>query len=530
MASNDLFQLIQSLKQSEKRYFKIYSSKHEKGSQSNYVKLFEAIDKQGTYDEAKLLRKFRNESFTKQFSVTKNYLFNFILRSLRAYHSGQTLVVKVREGLNDVRILYSKGLFKIAVKLLKKLKKQASDYELHQAFLEILGLENLVYSHILDVNKYENYLKEHYKEVNTTLNILKNEIAFQELTDKAYLLYRRYKTARSDEDLVEYEQILAHPLLEKIENALSVEAKRQYNHIYGLYYTVSEQFEEASFYDEQQLLLLDAYPKIKELDILSYFIATTNLLGTYIEHRKFDRIEHMQIQMRNLFHNSKFQQKLDAAEKVIAKETYYNVEFSYYFETCQFEKSLALVPEIEKIITEHQKVLDTEIIQGMAFDIARLYFYLGDLDTTLNWLNRVEERYKEGQVNDMICFTRLFKLMIYFDLGDNYYTLLYYDIKATRRFLAKYKKLYKTEDVSLHYLYRLVNSRDEVQVKKLWLTFAETLTAIQKEQYETSSMTYINVVDWVESKVQKQALKVIAQKKFEKEKLAFKAKKTFLHV
>ncbi len=45
--TDDLFQLIKSLDQSEKRYFKVFATMHIKGSDNNkYVGLFDAIDKQ----------------------------------------------------------------------------------------------------------------------------------------------------------------------------------------------------------------------------------------------------------------------------------------------------------------------------------------------------------------------------------------------------------------------------------------------------------------------------------------------------
>ena len=44
--SNDLFQLIQSLSRTEKAYFKKYTSLHVIGERNNYVKLFNAIEKQ----------------------------------------------------------------------------------------------------------------------------------------------------------------------------------------------------------------------------------------------------------------------------------------------------------------------------------------------------------------------------------------------------------------------------------------------------------------------------------------------------
>ena len=66
--TDDLFQLIKSLDQSEKRYFKIFSTMHIKDSEENkYIMLFDAIDKQSEYDEDEIRKKFKNE---KTFSIS----------------------------------------------------------------------------------------------------------------------------------------------------------------------------------------------------------------------------------------------------------------------------------------------------------------------------------------------------------------------------------------------------------------------------------------------------------------------------
>ena len=48
---SDLFALIHSLTGHEKRYFKIYASKHVMGEKNNYLKLFDFLCKQKEYEE-----------------------------------------------------------------------------------------------------------------------------------------------------------------------------------------------------------------------------------------------------------------------------------------------------------------------------------------------------------------------------------------------------------------------------------------------------------------------------------------------
>ena len=66
-----LFELIRSLTKSEKRYFKLLASRHTIGDENNYVRLFDAIDRQEEYDEESLFKEFKGEAMLNKFSITK---------------------------------------------------------------------------------------------------------------------------------------------------------------------------------------------------------------------------------------------------------------------------------------------------------------------------------------------------------------------------------------------------------------------------------------------------------------------------
>ena len=77
--SDELFLLIKALTPSEKRYFKVEVVAREKGANTAYFKLFDAIDRQEEYDEEELLRKHADEKFARHFAMAKKYLFENLL-------------------------------------------------------------------------------------------------------------------------------------------------------------------------------------------------------------------------------------------------------------------------------------------------------------------------------------------------------------------------------------------------------------------------------------------------------------------
>ena len=74
-----LFDLVKSMTKSEKRYFKLVSSRHTIGDENNYVRIFDYLDKLDGYDEDKLFDHFKGESFLNRFSITKKRLYDHIL-------------------------------------------------------------------------------------------------------------------------------------------------------------------------------------------------------------------------------------------------------------------------------------------------------------------------------------------------------------------------------------------------------------------------------------------------------------------
>ncbi len=114
---NDLIQLISSLTSTEKAYFRKFAARHYKDG-STFLKLFnemESKQKDPEYSEKKIKERFKNEKFIKQLPVTKNYLYNNILRSLNLYHSEDNIDIKISQLINNAILLNSKNLLSVLI-------------------------------------------------------------------------------------------------------------------------------------------------------------------------------------------------------------------------------------------------------------------------------------------------------------------------------------------------------------------------------------------------------------------------------
>ena len=105
--NEELFFLIKSLSKSEKRYFKV-SIPHTENAE--YLQLFDAIDRQKTFDEEAIKSQFMDKAFVNQLTTIKNYLKNKIFQSLRSFHSKLSVNTELLDIIRNVEILYHKGL------------------------------------------------------------------------------------------------------------------------------------------------------------------------------------------------------------------------------------------------------------------------------------------------------------------------------------------------------------------------------------------------------------------------------------
>ena len=172
--SDNLFTLIKSLSKAEKRQFKIFSSRYNLDAHSNYIKLFQVIEKQTAYNEKEIKRIFKNEKFIAQLSVTKNYLYHLILQCLQSSGIGDSPEAKIKDALRNVEVLYNKALYNQCVTMLEKAKNLAITYEKHLLMFEILDWEIKINLREADLKTMGEKLEELYEEENMYFEIYRN--------------------------------------------------------------------------------------------------------------------------------------------------------------------------------------------------------------------------------------------------------------------------------------------------------------------------------------------------------------------
>src|SRR5687768_13856793 len=131
----NLFLLIKSLSKSEKRYFRMNATMT--GRDVNYLQLFDAIESQKEYDEVEIRKNLKGKKFLSQLHVTKIYLTELILKSLKNYHSNTSVHSKLFDLLKDIELLFDKELYDLCHYKIEKAEQLANKYEKLSLLTEI---------------------------------------------------------------------------------------------------------------------------------------------------------------------------------------------------------------------------------------------------------------------------------------------------------------------------------------------------------------------------------------------------------
>ncbi|PPK87551.1 hypothetical protein CLV84_0494 [Neolewinella xylanilytica] len=140
-----LTELISTLDTSEKRFFTRYTNQSGAGEDDKFYRLFQHLSKGGSLEDPKLDALLGITGPTQLVNLQR-HLYGRILDALRLQHRRRDAGIQVREQIDYANLLYDRGLYLHALKLLARAKEQAFTYHLDLHHLLIIDFEKLIES------------------------------------------------------------------------------------------------------------------------------------------------------------------------------------------------------------------------------------------------------------------------------------------------------------------------------------------------------------------------------------------------
>lgn len=492
--STELYDLIKSLGKSEKRFFKLSSSLQ--AGDKNYLKIFDAIDKQSQYNEEAIKSEFAGHTFVKHFPSEKNHLYKLILKSLRAYHSDNSISSILKQELKNVEILYKKALYKECNKFLARAKKLAEEHEKFYFMFECITWEKQLLEEAYEAGKFDKDLDQLVEEEEQVIAKLRNLAEYQVLYSKVNDVFRRNGFARNEEQKKTVAEVAEYHLIKGKNTALSSRAASICYYVQGLCHVTNREYNLAFQKFTKVQKILDNNPKIKK-DLSNRYVRTmSHLLFSYLDNKDYKNALKEIEAMRTLPKQPGFDSE-DVKVQIFTST--YTAELLIWDAQGKFDKAIELVEPIEKGLESFAKKVNKEQEIVFYYNIAYVYFGAGEYREALKWINLLLNDNEQRLRQDIYGFARIFNLIIHFELGNM--DLLEYLVKSTSRYLNKRKTDYKAEVVIVKYLKKLPKLGNDKELNDHFVAMRDELTILFKDHKERVVLEYFDFISWLNSKL-----------------------------
>jgi hypothetical protein len=504
--TDNVFQLVKSLNKGEKRNFKLYVQRNTQADNLKTVVLFDALDKLQEYDDILVLKKATGIT-KQQLSNTKAALYKQILSSLKLLNDSSNIDILLHEQLDFAKILYNKGLYLQALKILDKLKDTAKQNEQITYQLQAIILEKKIEAlHITrSINNRAELLSAESDAINKRLSLIGT---LSNLALQLYGWYVQHGHARDKRD----EQAIKI-FFDSNMPAYNIGSMDFYERLYlyqsyTWYCFILQDLFGFYRYTQKWLDLFEEKPMMKPIESGQYIRGLHNVLTACFTLNNYKRF----VEVLKQF------EKFATLEQVVQNENATIQSFVYlylnkinkHFLEGTFSDGIVLVPIIEEKLKQYELHLDRHRVLVFYYKIACLYFGSGDNDKAVHYLNKIIQL-KVDLRTDLQCYARLLHLIAHYELGN--YNLLEYLIKSVYRFMSKMNNLSVVEEE----VFKFIKKSFGLTTKKLtpaFISLKEKLEKLQQNSIESRSFMYLDIIAWLQSKIEQVPVQRVQRKKF----------------
>ena len=505
--TDHLVQLILSLTKAEKRHFRLFATRNQASDDILFLQLFDMIEKQRGYDEALILKKIPQIK-KRQLSNLKAHLYKQLLMSLRLLSKNNYRDVEIREKIDYAKVLYVKGLYRQSLEMLDKTKNLALRFKQYILALEIIEFEKLIESQYItrSINTRAEALTE---EANQVTSIVNRTHLFSNLSLQLYGLYLKVGYVRNEKEHYFVKEFFNANLPKYQIEELNFYEKLYLYQSYVWYHHTSQDFLYCYKYAQKWVDLFEESPEMLELEAPLYLKGLHNLLSSLFYLNHYDRFVKVNKQLEQFEKVYKVKSNTNLDGMLNLFRYIHRINLQYLQGT--FEEGLTFVPDLIDLIEKNPYNWDPHRIMVFHYRIACLYFGSSDYDNTIVYLNHILNAPNSDFREDIQAFARFLNLMAHYELGNM--QLVEYLVKSVYRFLNKREELHQVLKEILQFIRRLPRIKKE-QLNTEFLKLRDNLVKLEADPYERRPFLYLDIISWLEGKIQGKPIEEIIRQKF----------------
>ncbi len=502
---DELFELIKSLTGPEKRYFKVFSSRHVTKGENLYLELFDWMDERETYNEQQLKQEFKGSPVLKQLPVLKNYLKKNILKSLRTFHTDVGTRREVNAMIDYSLILIKKRLYNAAKKMIKKALKICWEHDQYDqvVFLEHMNL--IINRRKGDVKAVRHFIDERYKEELKAIEYQKNHLLYMRLMLDFENHYEKLGSHATEEELKPLDELFKHPLLQDSEQALTFKSKGNFWDMHCKYYRLTGNLEKECDAWKNLIELHKTYPKtivefpshyiqaLSKTIELSQYLGDTNEAITLLE------------ELYDLPQQYKFSNKKYVEGYML--QNYYRLQIAQMLEQGQLKAALDLAEMVKKDIHRIEKSDTVSEALYVYLSLAQVNLFAEQYQEALEWVDKLLYHSKQDLHSNTKIQAMLMSLILHYELGNE--ELIISLIRSYRRKLKAQKMELLVEFQFFSLFLKLLKSDCQSNSKPCFEALKENLMTLKDSKEQAKFYSYKNIIQWVDEKIKKSSINTI---------------------
>lgn len=504
---DNLFVLVKSLSKSEKRQFKLYVGRLGVNEDSKFLMLFNILEKLSFYDESTILKKGIVKK--QQLSNLKAHLYKQILISLRLNPSHQNIRIQIREQLDFATILYHKGLYKQSLKILDKAKSLAIANEEKNIAYEIVELEKVIESQYItrSISNRADELTIQAKELSQQ-NVLASKLS--NLSLQLYGLFLKTGYVKNDKESKRITKYFKDRLPKYDIKTLGFREKLWVYKAHLWYSFLTQDFLSCYKYSSKWVTLF--YDNQDQIILNPVFFLKGNhyLLESLFYLRHYTKFKSTLNDLENITKEPWF--PLDDNVEGLAFLYVYNNKFNLHFIEGSFQEGLPIVNVVLNSLKKYHDRIDEHHVMVFYYKIASLYFGAGENKKCIFFLEKIINNKSLEMREDLLCFARILNLVAHYEAGLDYNleTL----IKSTFKFLIKMEDLYEVQKEFIKFL-RSLGDMFPQDVKGEFVKLRDKLKEFENDPYQSRAFLYLDIISWLESKIDNKPVGLVIKEKFE---------------
>lgn len=484
---DDTYELIRAMSANEKRFFRLSSI--QAGKETNYLRVFTAMDSLPEFDPVKLKRKLSGKKIN--LSYEKNYLYQQMLRSLRHFYSSGNSVIELQDILKSLEILYRKRLNAQCQKLVNRGITICREFEQWHYHLELIEWQYRLYARMGNYKALGEYASEGFREKKELMQQISLYSQQRETQYFIFSVLQQKGAFMNEAERERFEQLRRSYSAKREKKAGNFRVvEMEHTMQYMLHHYLGD-FKQAYLWSKANRELYHSHPQYVQEQPFRYFAATNSLVNRCLGLDKYE-------EALQLIHELEaFVAKLAPIDlQEIQQEHFYIVltwKARIFFKLERHEEALEVAHVFErKVNMKHLRPLLRLTADSF---LARIYFYNGQYKASLSKVNRQLRDGRSVLQPDYLIFAWLLRICIYWELQN--YDLLEPQIRALKHFM---KTNNVTDVFATLFTDRLRNHEPKSNAKaqkQFWAEMCKTLGPLitkETEQYEV-------IVYWMEGKV-----------------------------